>query len=210
MDITTLRSRLEAHAAACRDAMVKGDRLMLPENLREELLVLWRRGERANLVNANLDGARLVGASLVNANLDGARMPNGRSGAKPETAEERKARLTLRYNQCVARAAEFRDRHPEVPVVERLDSRIYAAVTDGVGALRMETWHTCETTHCRAGWAITIAGLQGKALEDRIGAPAAGAMIYMASVGRVPNFYASTTDAMKDLRECASIEAHKS
>jgi hypothetical protein len=29
----------------------------------------------------------------------------------------------------------------------------------------MGSWHTCETTHCIAGWAVHLAGEEGKALE---------------------------------------------
>ena len=34
------------------------------------------------------------------------------------------------------------------------------AIEDG-GKLDMSTWHRCGTTHCRAGWAITLAGAAG-------------------------------------------------
>ena len=161
----------------------------------------------ANLDGANLVGTSLDGASLVGANLVGARMPKDWPATQPETAEERSARLQHRRTRCLARSAEFRARHPEVPVVEQLDSRIHAAVTDGVGALEMNSWHTCDTTHCRAGWAVQLAGPAGKALEDRLGTPAAAAMIYMTSVGRVPSFYATNKAAMADLRECAELES---
>jgi hypothetical protein len=38
----------------------------------------------------------------------------------------------------------------------------------------MDTWHTCETTHCIAGWAVHLAGAEGKALEEKHGAYLAG------------------------------------
>jgi hypothetical protein len=38
----------------------------------------------------------------------------------------------------------------------------------------MNTWHTCETTHCIAGWAVHLAGDEGKALEEKHGSYLAG------------------------------------
>lgn len=89
------------------------------------------------------------------------------------------------------------------PVIPNLDDAILAAI-ESSGALNMNTWHTCETTHCRAGWAIHLAGQAGKMLEDRIGPSAAGALIYYASTGSVPDFYASTDAALADIRACAA------
>ena len=71
----------------------------------------------------------------------------------------------------------------------------------------MSDWHTCETTHCRAGWAIHLAGAAGYALEQKLGsAELAGRAIYLASTGRAPSFYASDEDALEDLRRCATEE----
>ena len=57
-------------------------------------------------------------------------------------------------------------------------------VVSAEGALDMRTWHTCQTTHCRAGWAVTLAGKAGKELEDRLSTPVAAMLIYKASTGR--------------------------
>ena len=89
------------------------------------------------------------------------------------------------------------------PVIPNLDDAILAATESG-GKLEMDTWHTCETTHCRAGWAVHLAGVAGYALEDRIGSSAAGALIYHASTGRVPDFFASNETALADIRACAT------
>ena len=82
-----------------------------------------------------------------------------------------------------------------------LDAAILAAIEAG-GQLDMRAWHTCATAHCRAGWAVTLAGARGTALEDAIGSAAAGALIYAASRPHlpVPNFYASIDEALADLR----------
>ena len=49
----------------------------------------------------------------------------------------------------------------DVPIVKNLDAQILKAISDG-GGLEMGKWHTCDTTHCRAGWAITVAGDAGR------------------------------------------------
>jgi hypothetical protein len=105
------------------------------------------------------------------------------------------------------RAARFRLRHPDVPVVESLDQRILDALDDG-GTLNMGDWHTCDTTHCRAGWAIHLAGAAGYDLERKLGgADRAGRAIYLASTGRSPWFYASNEWALEDIKRCAAEEA---
>ena len=44
-------------------------------------------------------------------------------------------------------------------------------------ALNMGDWHTCETTHCIAGWAVHQAGPAGYLLEEMMGPHAAGAIL---------------------------------
>ena len=73
----------------------------------------------------------------------------------------------------------------------------------------MSDWHTCDTTHCRAGWAIILAGEPGKALERKHGSEYAGRMIYRASTGRVPYFFDSDKSAMRDIREQAAQQSAK-
>lgn len=98
------------------------------------------------------------------------------------------------------------------PKIESIHQKIYAAAS-AEGALDMGSWHTCETTHCRAGWAVTLAGDEGHALESRIGTAAAAAMIYLAStdptIGRIPNWYASNEEALEDMRKLAEAEASR-
>ncbi len=91
-----------------------------------------------------------------------------------------------------------------VPIVPEIDSAILAALESG-GRLEMYSYHQCETTHCRAGWAVTLAGDAGKALEMECGSWLAGALIYQASRPgqRIPDFYAKDQDALADIRECA-------
>lgn len=97
-----------------------------------------------------------------------------------------------------------------VPRITRIHSAIYEAATRTEDALEMGAWHTCETTHCRAGWVVTLAGDAGKALEWAIGTPAAAAIIYIASdpkLARLPDFYASNETALADMKRLAEEEA---
>ena len=93
----------------------------------------------------------------------------------------------------------------KVPVVENLDKKVLKAVGKAGENLNMEDWH-CGTTHCRAGWAITLAGEEGKKLESVLGSKLAGRYIYEASTGRVaPRFFVSKETALKEIKRCASI-----
>lgn len=84
-----------------------------------------------------------------------------------------------------------------------------AKVAGAPGALNMEEWHSCETTHCRAGWTIVLAGDKGKELERDWGTPCAAGLIYAASTGMVPDFYASNAEALADIKRCAAAMKQK-
>jgi uncharacterized protein YjbI with pentapeptide repeats len=155
----------------------------------------------ANLRYADLRYANLRYADLRYANLRDANL---------RYADLRYANLRyadLRYanlRDADLSYANLRDaKGVTAPVIPNLDDAILAAVESG-GKLEMGSWHSCNTTHCRAGWAIHLAGVAGCALEDRIGPSAAGALIYHASTGRVPDFFASNEDAMADIRASAA------
>jgi hypothetical protein len=93
--------------------------------------------------------------------------------------------------------------------IKNIDAAILAAIEAPGNELRMSSWHTCGTTHCRAGWAIHLAGDAGYKLEKVVGSSAAGALIYAASRPDkpVPDFLASDADALADLRACAAEAA---
>jgi hypothetical protein len=147
----------------------------------------------ANLTWADLSGANLSGANLTRANLTWADLSGANlSGANLTWADRSGANLTRAY----------------IPKIDRLHSKILEAINAG-GKLEMNTWHTCETTHCRAGWAICLAGESGKKLEESVGSSAAGALIFAASYPeqKVPDFYATNKDAMDDIERCAREES---
>lgn len=97
-----------------------------------------------------------------------------------------------------------------VPRINKIHSTIYAAASSE-GALDMSSWH-CGTSHCRAGWVVTLAGDGGKALEWAMGTPAAAAIIYMASdpnLDRIPDFYCDNSTALADMKRLADAETIK-
>jgi hypothetical protein len=95
---------------------------------------------------------------------------------------------------------------PSVPVVENLHAKLYEAVTHPE-ALDMGAFHTCETTHCRAGWVVTLAGEAGKKLEQFFNTELAAMKIYDASCPgfkiNPARFYDSNDDALEDMKKLA-------
>ena len=73
----------------------------------------------------------------------------------------------------------------------------------------MGDWHTCDTTHCRAGWITFLAGEEGKILEQKTSTQFAAMQIYKASspirVSPV-RFFESNEVAMSDIIRCAEEE----
>jgi hypothetical protein len=93
---------------------------------------------------------------------------------------------------------------PEVPKIEDIHKRVYEAVSRPE-ALNMGSWHTCETTHCRAGWVVNLAGEAGKKLEEFFNTPLAAQLIYRESGYRINpcRFYDSNEDALADMKKLA-------
>ena len=152
----------------------------------------------AVLRDADLRGADLSGAVLRGADLSGAVL----SGAVLRDADLRGADLRdADLSGADLSGADLSGADLDsAPVVAGIDAAILAAVRAPGARLNMGDWHTCETTHCRAGWAVHLAGEAGYALEERVGPAAAGALIYAASGSHpVPNFYATDAEAMADL-----------
>jgi hypothetical protein len=148
----------------------------------------------ADLSGADLRGADLRGADLSGADLSGADL----SGADLSGAYLSGADLSCAYLSGADLSCAYLSGAVAIPA---LDSKILAAIETG-GKLEMSAWHKCQTAHCRAGWAITLAGEVGRKLELELGSAAAGAMIYAASYPdqRIPNFYASNEDALADIK----------
>ena len=165
--------------------------------------------EAALAAGCNLIGADLTGADLRVCDLSGADL----RGCDLRGCDLRVCNLTgcnLTYadlSGCDLSGADLSGCNlGDVPVVPDLHRRM-EEVTRTEGALDMGDWHTCETTHCRAGWAIRLAGEAGTKLERKIGSAAAGALIYAASTGIVPDFCATDAAARADIEKCAKKAA---
>jgi hypothetical protein len=95
-----------------------------------------------------------------------------------------------------------------VPVVPNIHQELANAALQP-NALDMGNWHTCETTHCRAGWIVHLAGKEGRALEQKTSTPFAAMQIYKASspirVSPV-RFFEDNETARKDIERCAQME----
>ncbi|MCX6217691.1 hypothetical protein [Spirosoma sp.] len=74
----------------------------------------------------------------------------------------------------------------------------------------MSTWHTCETTHCRAGWVVALAGKEGQKLESKTSTLFAAMQIYHKSSPQIKvspmRFFESNEVAMRDMERCAELE----
>ena len=73
----------------------------------------------------------------------------------------------------------------------------------------MSSWHTCGTTHCRAGWVVTLAGDEGKALESFYNTELAAMFIYDASCPGFKinpcRFYDTNEDSLADMKKLAGV-----
>ena len=101
---------------------------------------------------------------------------------------------------------------PEVPVVENIHQKILAAIQADGNKLEMGDWHSCDTTHCRGGWAIYLAGEAGRVLEAKTNSLFAAIQILKASSPiRVSNpmFFVGNEESMKDIIRCAELEKNK-
>ena len=114
---------------------------------------LWLKGDkggvRANLSGANLSGADLAGADLRNANLE----------TNLENADLENANLA---------GADL-----DYQIQDGLLQQIAKIILENPKSLEMGSWHTCETTHCLAGWACYLNPV-AKELEETHGTEIAG------------------------------------
>ena len=142
---------------------------------------LWQRtagseGARADLHDADLRNADLRGADLYGADLGGADLHRANLlGADLGGAILHRADLI----GADLRNANLR-RAIGLPIAADAPTRLRAVARAALAdpsALRMSSWHTCQTTHCIAGWAIHQAGELGRILEALHGSELAGRML---------------------------------
>ena len=97
-----------------------------------------------------------------------------------------------------------------VPIIPQIHNAVRQAVESTPESLDMSSWHTCDTTHCRAGWVVVLAGDAGKALEIATSTEFAAKQIYKASspIKVLPiRFYDTKEKAMEDIIRCAKEES---
>lgn len=177
-------SGVNLHGADFTNADLQGANLREANLARADLFDADLQG--ANLEDANLQGANLQYANLSEANLTQANLSStDLTYTILEGADLTGANLTGSWPSH------------KVPKVESLVGKILDA-----DCLDMLNWHSeCGTTHCLAGWATTLAGKAGAELEKKLGTEAAGALIWRASTGEIPDFYADNEDAKAWLLE---------
>jgi len=91
-----------------------------------------------------------------------------------------------------------------VPVIENIDKAVFDAASQP-HALNMSDWHSCGSTHCRAGWVVHLAGEAGYALERFHNTPLAAQLIYRASGSPINpcRFYDENEEALADMAKRA-------
>lgn len=142
----------------------------------------------ANLADSNLKEADFTLANLENTNFDGANIRN------------------VKFTGARLKGADL----PKIAVVENLFSTIHDKICKGEGRLDMDYWHSCETVHCIAGWAVHLAGVAGRVAEELLSTQVAAALIINQSCpyldGVVPNFHVNNTEGWAFVERCAKTE----
>ena len=149
----------------------------------------------ANLGGANLEGADLRGANLGGANLEGAdlRFVYLR-GADLRFANLEGADLRFAYSN----GANLEGAKIDHLIEEGLINKVAQAALATEESLDMDNWHTCDTTHCIAGWAVTL-GNNGKELEKKFGTQVAGLLLLGSEAHS--HFFDSDKDAREYLKQ---------
>ena len=150
----------------------------------------------ADLSGANLEAADLRSAALQLADLSGADL----SGANLEGADLRGADLrdTDLLGANLRGVTWPQDLIPLSKEQEEKNLQLVAALALNEGALKMNRVHSCETTHCIAGWA-THALPGGAALEKKYSWTLAGFHLLGAEASKM--FHASEEDARSFLKQ---------
>ena len=110
----------------------------------------------------------------------------------------------------------MRKRTSKIPVIKNIHQKVYAAACSP-GALDMDAWHTCKTTHCRAGRVVVLAGKEGRKLEKKLDKSSMSSMggtydaaieIYEASGYIIDGnkFFDSDKNALADMKQLAEAE----
>ena len=133
-----------------------------------------------NLRDADLSGSDLHEADLCYSDLRGCDLSYSDLG----NSDLRNANLRdANLYEASLRGADLRGAVidgiaiPSADEAEPLLKRVAQAALSAPDALDMDRWHTCDTTHCVSGWAITLSGDRGKELEAKYGSANAGMLL---------------------------------
>ena len=154
--------------------------------------------QRANLRHSNLQEANLKGSDLRHANLQEADLEN----ANLQGANLKDSILPFANLQDAAIAG------VKWPFEFDLDPTLARRVAEAAnkhGALKMDKWHTCETTHCLAGWAVTLHP-QGKEIESKSSTLLAGRLLLPEAEGL---WFASNEKALEWCKQILEKENTK-
>ena len=139
----------------------------------------WADLSYATLRRADLSGANLRDANLRDANLRDADL---------RSADLRRADL---------RGADFTDAKLDYEIQPGLLENMACHAMASHDSLQMRTWHTCETTHCIAGWACHLND-RARELEQSHGTEIAGLLTLGAEAHS--HFFDSNEQAREWLR----------
>ncbi len=107
------------------------------------------------------------------------------------------------FNECRnCNGSEKEEKPLKIPTIDKIHQKVLKSASKE-GGLKMDSWHTCNTTHCRAGWAIHLAGEKGYELEKRLGTPLAALKIYRENSDlevHMPDFYKTNKETMEDMK----------
>ena len=164
------------------DEVLRAHRLWLSEGV----------GAAANLAGADLGGRRLAWEDMTGVNFTNADL----SAAILYTTNLTRADLTdANLHSANLYGADLTGvnltRAVGLPVIQPVAgfrASLLAAVTADGCSLKMTTWHTCETTHCLAGWVVTLHP-EGELLESVYWTGTAASLILNACGENVPDFY---------------------
>jgi len=218
MQVTNTNELLEAYSKGKRDfsfSELRGIDLswvdlkevnLRDANLREANLeridLIGANLDKANLKEANLRSANLSQANLMIADLIGADLSQANlEGADLRNADLRKANLTkanlkgTNLGDVNLKDANLTETKLDYQIESGLLKKI-AEVALKEDNLDMNYWHTCDTCHCIAGWAVTLAE-NGRKLEEEYGTANAGLLLLGAEAHS--HFFDDDYDARKYL-----------
>ena len=170
------------------EAMRPFQRNLGSTNLRGANMRCW------DLSGVDLSYACLWETDLIGANLSGAKLK--RADLSYTDLRDTNIRFTDFSDAILDDVLWPKDLTPISPQEREHNLRTVAALALAPNSLSMGNVHTCDTTHCMAGWA-THALPGGYKLEDKYGWEVAG--FHLLGNGAARLFYASFSDALKFL-----------